>query len=74
MLIIVTTEKGLHSFATAILINAIIYLVMFSKKVLRKDMQILTHAIMAATACSGTIALKSSGKSFASGSFPPPDP
>ena len=74
MLIIFTTEIGLYPFATVIFINAIIYLVNFLVKDAEKIYPNLTQVITAATACSGTIVLKSSGKSFVSGSFPPADP
>jgi hypothetical protein len=74
MLIIVATKKGLYPITAAIITNAIIYLEFFLVKEAEKRCLNLTHVIIAATACSGTIVLKSSGKSFASGSFPPADP
>ena len=74
MLIIVSAKKGLYPFTAAILANAIIYLVIYLEKESERNIPKLTHVITAATACSGIIVLKSSGKSFASGSFPPADP
>ena len=56
-------------FATPILVDATIELVIFSKT-RPEETKPPTHIITAATACSGMLVRKSSGKSFASGIFP----